>query len=224
MTRNSKTLTVVAVITLVAAAFGAGTYFYSQRTDASQAQVLSQENTRLVRPHSPVMGPTQAPVTLVEFFDPACESCRAFYPHVKALLKQYPQDLRVVLRYAPFHEGSDQVVRLLEAARRQDKFLAVLEKVLEDQPLWADHGQPRLARVYESAAKAGLDMKRAEEDALRPEVSEILKQDVEDLNQLGIQRTPTFVVNGRGLTRFGPEPLAALVAEEVARSRARNQD
>jgi protein-disulfide isomerase len=30
--------------------------------------------------HSPVLGPQGAPVTIVEFFDPACETCHAFYP------------------------------------------------------------------------------------------------------------------------------------------------
>ena len=32
----------------------------------------------LVRFHSPVLGRADAPVTVVEFLDPACEACRAF--------------------------------------------------------------------------------------------------------------------------------------------------
>src|SRR3982750_1684312 len=35
---------------------------------------------RLVRPHSPVLGPAKARVTVVEVLDPACEACRAFAP------------------------------------------------------------------------------------------------------------------------------------------------
>jgi len=60
--------------------------------------------------HSPVFGPANAPVTIVEFFDPACETCRAFYPIVKDILAQYPSEVRLVIRYAPLHKGSDVVV------------------------------------------------------------------------------------------------------------------
>ena len=35
---------------------------------------------RLVRPHSPIIGPASAPVTVVEFLDPACEGCRRLHP------------------------------------------------------------------------------------------------------------------------------------------------
>ncbi len=46
----------------------------------------------------------------------------------------------------------------------------------------------------------------------------LLEQDVADLNALRVTKTPTFFVNGRSLPSFGPEQLASLVAEEVARS------
>ena len=54
---------------------------------------------------------------IVEFFDPARGSCRAFYPHVKSILNANAQSVRLTLRYATFHNGSEYVVRVLEAAR-----------------------------------------------------------------------------------------------------------
>ena len=45
-------------------------------------------------------------------------------------MEQYPAEGRLVIRYAPLHQGSEQVVKLLESARQQDKYLAVLEAVL----------------------------------------------------------------------------------------------
>ena len=47
----------------------------------------------------------------------------------------------------------------------------------------------------------------------------VLKQDVEDLTALEVKKTPTFFVNGRGLPSFGPDQLASLVAEEVAKNK-----
>jgi protein-disulfide isomerase len=134
-------------------------------------------------------------------------------------MAKYPDDVRLVIRYAPFHQGSDQVVKLLEAAKRQGKFLPVLEAVLQAQPTWADHGRPNPDLTFEIAKAAGLDIERAREDMAQPAMQTLLAQEVEDLTALQVQRTPTFFVNGRSLPSFGPDQLAALVAEEVAKAK-----
>ena len=190
---NPKKIAVLAVLAAVVGAFFFGMQAYQRNAQAVQEQKTAQQSDRLVRMHSPVLGPQNAPVTIVEFFDPACETCRAFYPLVKQLMAQYPQEVRLVLRYAPFHQGSDQVIQLLEASKAQNRYWQVLESVLAAQPLWADAAAPAIAAV--------------------------LRQDVEDLTALGVGKTPTFFVNGRPLPSFGMEPLAALVADEVAKAR-----
>ena len=216
---NAKKFTVFALVAFVLAAFGLGAYLYQERVQTSQMDKVTQHQSRLVRMHSPVMGPQGAPVTIVEFFDPACETCRAFYPVVKDLMARYPTEVRLVIRYAPFHQGSDQVVVLLEAAKRQNLYVPVLEAVLAAQPQWADHGRPDIRIAFQAAEQAGLNMAKAIEDAQKPEVAAVLRQDIEDLTALEVTRTPTFFVNGRGLPSFGREQLIALVAEEVAKAR-----
>ena len=95
----------------------------------------------------------------------------------------------------------------------------MLEAVLQAQPTWADHGRPNPDLTFEVAKGAGLDIERARKDVARSEMQALLSQDVEDLTALQVSRTPTFFVNGRSLPSFGPDQLAALVAEEVAKSR-----
>ncbi len=192
---------------------------YRKQTQNPQDQTVLAEQTRLVRMHSPVLGPQAAPVTIVEFFDPACETCRAFYPIVKSLMAKYPDDVRLVIRHAPFHQGSDQVVKLLEAAKRQGRYQPVLEAVLQAQPTWADHGRPNPDLTFEIAKAAGLDIERARADMAKPEMQALLTQDVEDLTALQVSQTPTFFVNGRSLPSFGPDQLATLLAEEVAKAK-----
>ena len=216
---NAKKITVIGLAAVVALFFYLGMNAYQTRVQTAQDVQVSAEQTRLVRMHSPVFGPQTAPVTIVEFFDPACETCRAFYPLVKNLLAQYPNDLRLVIRYAPFHQGSDQVVKLLESAKSQGMYQTVLEAVLAAQPAWADYGQPNIEIAFKVAEQAGLDLAKARIDIEKPGMQFLLQQDIDDLTALQVTKTPTFFVNGRSLPSFGPEQLAALVAEEVAKVR-----
>ena len=63
------------------------------------------------------------------------------------------------------------------------------------------------------------EKQRARQDMARPEMQALLDQDLEDLKALQVSRTPTFFVQGRSLPSFGPDQLAALVAEEVAKAK-----
>lgn len=216
---NTKKMTIFTVLVIIVIAFLFGMNKYQRGVQESQEQKATEQDSRLVRMHSPVFGPQNARVTIVEFFDPACEACRAFYPFVKDLLSKYPNDVRLVLRYAPFHQGSSEVVKVLDAAKRQGKLLPVLEAVLQAQPQWAAHGTPNLDIAYKAAEAAGLDLQKALADAQKPQAEAMLKQEVEDLTSLEVKRTPTFFVNGRTLGSFGPEQLAALVAAEVSKAK-----
>lgn len=99
------------------AGFGLSTMIYRGRNKPVAGSAV--ESNMLVRPHAPVLGPVNAPVTIVEFFDPACETCRAMYPVVKKIMAEHPETVRLVIRYAPFHKGPDEAVRILETARKQ---------------------------------------------------------------------------------------------------------
>jgi len=198
-----------------AALFAGGAFVYSRSGSAPVAPAITAQDG-LVRAHSPVMGPDNATVTIVEFFDPACESCRAFYPYVKQILANYPYQVRLVLRYAAFHKGSDVAIGMLEGARKQDKFEAVLEALLAKQPEWAMHGAPDLDRAWAIAGEAGLDVAQARKDINAAELARMLDQDMQDIRTFQVTGTPTFFVNGKKPEAFGPEPLLQLVQSEIA--------
>jgi protein-disulfide isomerase len=216
---NAKKFAVIGLVAVVALFFYLGMNAYQKRVQNAQDVQVIAEQARLVRMHSPVFGPQGAPVTIVEFFDPACETCRAFFPIVKELMARYPNEVRLVIRYAPFHQGSDRVVKLLEAAKSQGKYQAVLEAVLAAQPTWADHGNPNIETAFKVAEQAGLDLAKARLDIEKPGMQALLQQDIDDLTALQVTKTPTFFVNGRSLPSFGPDQLAGLVAEEVAKTK-----
>lgn len=200
-------------------AFGGGASILNRQRQA-EAEALAAatpavDPSLLIRAHSPSFGPEDAPVTLVEFFDPSCEACRAYHPVVQEIRRQFPKQVRVVLRYTVFHEGSDEAVRILETARMQDKLEPVLDALLERQPQWAVHGMPRLDVAWQVAGAAGLDLERAESDRLFPGITGILNQDMADVEALGVGQTPTFFLNGTRLENFSAESLVAAVRSAV---------
>ena len=111
----SKSLSTVKVLLLAFIALGFGASVSAQVPAAAPAPPL-------IRPHTPTLGPANAKVHVVEFLDPACEGCRAFYPVVKQLMSENPGRIRLWVRYVPIHKGSDFVVKALEAARAHGKF------------------------------------------------------------------------------------------------------
>ncbi len=213
---NRRSL-VIATGAITLSVFGA-TAFWSGRNGSSiPSTPRPVEGDALVRPYSPIMGPAEAPVTIVEFFDPSCEACRAFYPIVKQIMDAFPGKVRLVIRYTPLHEGSDEAVRILETARLQGRFVPVLEALLVRQPEWAVHGAPNLRLAWDVARAAGLDVDRARREMNLPAITATLEQDVADVRANGVNRTPTFFVNGKPLTSFGPRQLFDLVRTEVER-------
>lgn len=204
-------------ILVVALAFAtAGSLSSAANAARPASKTPAATSTVFVRPHSPVIGPEKAPVTIVEFFDPSCEACLAMYPIVKRIMAEYPKDVRLVVRFLPLHPGSAEAIRIIEAGRSQGVFIPVLEAVLNAQPLW--HGGD-MTGAWEAAKTAGLDVDKARANMKSPKVAAAIKQDETDRVQLGVRGTPTFFVNGKPLGELVPMRLYEMVRDEVAASR-----
>ena len=140
------------------------------------------------------------------------------HPVIKEILRLFPDQVSVVLRYTLFHEGSDEAARILEAARMQGKFEPVLDALFEEQPGWAVHGAPEMDVAWEIAGNAGLDLDRAETDKLFPGITGTINQDMADVEALDIRQTPTFFLNGKRLENFSAESLIADVRFAVEKA------
>lgn len=198
--------------------FLVGMLVYKSEKVEPAAQGATGPREHLVRMHSPTMGKADAPVVIVEFLDPACGTCRQFYPFVKQLMAANPDSIRLVVRYAPFHKGSDKVVAVLEAARRQNKFWPALEALLAAQDDWVENHTAQVDRIWKPLEGIGLDLERVRADMAAPETAAVIAQDLKDAVALEVTRTPEFFVNGKGLTVFGYDELRQLVNEALASS------
>jgi len=211
---KQKTMFIVALAVLLVV-FVAGTLVYTAKQENPAGAMSEAAMTALGRLHAPMLGPMEAPVVIVEFLDPACGTCAAFYPRLKQIMAANPGKIRLKVRYAPFHNGSDKVVAALEASRKQDKFWPALEALLASQDAWAPNHTPQIELALQQLGGLGLDMDRLRADMMAPEVARVIALDVADARTLNVTKTPEYFVNGRPLPSFGFEQLTALINEEL---------
>jgi len=212
MSKKSIFISVAGIILL---AFGLAAVIYKNHQSNLQGAGEGGKSAVFERQSAPVKGPIDAKVTIVEFFDPACGTCADFYSLTNQLIDKYPGKVRVMMRYAPLHKGSDEVVRMLEAAHLQGKFFPALELLFTNQRRWViNHvSQPNRARGILNGM--ALDHERLTADVNQSVVSEAIQQDIRDVQVFNIQATPEFFVNGRSLPSFGFKQLSQLVEKAV---------
>jgi len=206
---------IIISIVVLAVLFVAGTSMYKEN-QAQKIATIAKENAKLFeRDYSFKIGNPKAKVQLVEFFDPACGTCAQFHPYIKQIMKENKDNIRLVLRYAPFHKGSDDAVRMLEAARKQGKFMSTLELMFDSQQYWIKHHEANPEILWRILHESDLDMKRMAKDVLDPKTNDIINQDLEDAKKLNASKTPSYFVNTKPLQSFGLEQLKSLINKEL---------
>ena len=215
--RSSRTSLVAVAIGVLVLGLVAATFFYdSDNTESLQAEAAARQ-AALASEHSPTLGDRGAKVHIVEFLDPACETCALFYPMVKQWMAEVPGEIRLSVRHVAFHTGADYAVRILEASRKQDKYWQTLEALLASQNQWTQHHAVQPDRIGPAIAGVGLNMEQLMVDMNAMDVLLRAEQDKKDAILLKVSATPEYFVNGRQLPSFGQQQLADLVREELSK-------
>lgn len=212
---NRKTL-FISVAGLLLLVFAVAVVLFQNYKANQQSDSISYNQNVFEREGAPIKGSKNAKVTIVEFLDPACATCRDFYPLVKQLIEQYPGKVKVMVRYAPLHPGSDQVVKMLEVAHYQGKFWQALELLFGSQHRWVVNHTSQPMRAQSLLNALDLDQEQFSVDWNRSEVAKAIQQDIRDGQTLNVRATPEFFVNGQPLPSFGYDQLSRLVKEAVA--------
>jgi len=213
-----KNYIIIIAAVLLALVFAAGGYIYKSQQTQNQAELARKNHEALIKPYSVRVGHPDAKVTIVEFMDPACETCRAFYPLMKKLLVEHKGKVNHVIRYAPLHQGSDYILKILEASRKQDLYWQVLDLMFASQPHWTSHHQAQPEVLWKYLEHYKFDVARLKEDMDDPVIAKNIAQDLADAKQLGVSKTPSFFVNGTPLAIFGYDELRVLIDSEIAKN------
>ena len=206
---------IFAGLALIVAVVAGALYYQGKRSEAA-AEAYRRDRSTFVRDYSPMNGNPAAKVEIVEFFDPACDTCKEFYPMVKKLMEDHPGKIRLYERYAPFHNGSESVVKLLAAAHMQGKFWPTLEAVFAAQSHWAPNHHPQPELVWNYIGGVGLDMARLRQRHGFAGHGQDRAAGPGDAQKLNVNATPEFFVNGKPLPTWGWEQLKSLVESELS--------
>ena len=158
---------------------------------------MSQRHkTELAVPVSPVdhsLGPDHAPVTIVEYGDFECPTCKQAAPAVKVLLERFAGKVRLVFRHFPLEEAHPHALRAAEAAEcagGQGKFWQMHDLLFENQ----QHLKVNNLQAY--AQQLELDMPRYTAEMDDEIYLQRVREHLSSGHESGVRATPTFYVNG----------------------------
>jgi len=187
----------------------------AQSSEVANKTTLSL-STAFIRPHSPRIGNNMARVTVVEWLDPECESCRAMHPAVKRIIADYKDKVLFVVRYMPYHSGSMFAASALEEAHELGKFEEALSLLFEKQPEWGNHREPRPDLIPSYLVTLGIPLENLDREKLIEKHGDKVLQDQEDGTTVGVEGTPSFFVNEIPLQHLGEDQLRASIDEQLA--------
>ncbi|MEU9713618.1 thioredoxin domain-containing protein [Streptomyces sp. NPDC047976] len=165
------------------------------------------------------VGRADAPVVLIEYSDFKCGYCGKFARDTEPeLVKRYVEDgtLRIEWRNFPiFGAESEAAAKAAWAAGQQDRFTAFHAAAYAEGAKAKGFGEDRLVEL---AREAGVpDLGRFKTDLAGEQAAAALRRDQEEGYRIGVQSTPSFLVNGRPIA--GAQPLDAFTAA-IAKAKA----
>lgn len=209
--KEIKTLLLSALALLVV---GASIYYFYNKSEEKKLET-TMESTPLIRNFNHKLGPDDAKVKLVEFYDPECESCAAFYPHVKQVMQKYQGKVQLITRYALYHGNSVLAAKASEAAAIQNKYWEYQGILFMAQKEWSHSQMPATHFFLQYAKELSLDVEKFQTDMDDLNRVGLINIDIEDGKKLGVNGTPTFFINGKKLMNFSPEGLFEAIENEL---------
>ena len=163
---------------------------------------------------SPVTGPANARITLVEFSDFQCPYCSKAVAQIDATLKAYPNDVRLIFKQYPLDSHPEAAISAAAslAAHRQGKFWPMHDVMFANRP--------KLSRqsILAWAKEIGLDMNRFTADLDSDAIGKAVLRDRADGDKAGVEGTPTVFLNGQKYNGdLAPDAIKPVIDGELKR-------
>ena len=170
--------------------------------DARQVRTFALDQT-------PWKGAARPSVTIVEFADFECPSCRRMVPALNHVLRRFPDHVRVYFKHYPIpgHPNAMEAAIAASAAHRQDRFWEFHDRLFEHQSELQAAADP-LPMFEQWAQELDMDLEQFERDMRDPAIYQAIQAQREEGARAGVSGTPTLYINGvRVLEGLNPGAL-----------------
>ena len=199
MPNKSKAVPLMIIILAVALAGGLALYLSRQgtaaeATDQNTAQTILQSGGG-----GRIRGAAEAPITVVEYGDFQCPTCRHYHPILMELLSRYQGKVKLEYHHYPLisiHPNAMGAAMAAESAADQGKYWEMHDMLYERQQEWSPHPNAE-AMFLQFALQLGLDGNRFMQSMRSPETRDRILADVTRGNSIVKEGTPTFLINGQ---------------------------
>lgn len=183
----------------------------AERTEAQRWQTIRSDS----RDFS--IGPADAPITIVEFFDYRCGFCHAALEWVSDVARTR-NDVRIVFKEFPIlSEESMMASRAAIAAMPQGRYWQF------HRALMSFRGELSSQRIDQIARESGIDVARMRRGMDSPEVTRLLEDNRAHAIDMNNTATPLFVINGEIVPGFDRDRLEARLREATREAREARQ-
>jgi len=171
-------------------------------TDAAEVPSAPDGGVLAIPAYTPILGPASARLTMVEFGDFECPYCGAVEPTVKQVLATYPDDVALAFVNFPLniHAYATTAAEAFLAASRQGKAWQMHDQMFANQQALAEADLDGYAQVI------GLDVAQFDADRSSQEIADEVAQDKALGISLGVDSTPTFLIDGSWIV--GNQPFS----------------
>jgi predicted DsbA family dithiol-disulfide isomerase len=158
-----------------------------------------------------VIGAVDAPITIVEFSDFQCPYCAQAQPVLEKLEEHYGDSIRIVFKHLPLdiHPEARLAAEASLCAREQGKFRELHDWLFENPR------RIQVATMKEVAPSLGLDGEGLETCVQENRYSDEVAEQMAQAEELGVNSTPSFFVNGRKMADRSYEAFSRLIDEEL---------
>ncbi len=144
-------------------------------------------------PRDVKIGPDNAKVTIVEFFDYNCSFCKVSTGWLADTIAKYPKDVQVIFKELPILDSrtgtSRNAAKAAIAAHKQGKYLPMHVALMESSGLTEE-------RIKSLAKESGVNVRRMEKDSMNAEVDALLEDTLVLANRIpSLTGTPFFIIN-----------------------------
>lgn len=155
--------------------------YQAQALNGFIAQANASENF-------PTMGPEDADVTIIEFFDYQCGYCKRAFPDMMSLVED-DGNIRVIFVELPILGPASKLAALAAlAADRQGKYVEFHTEVM------GSRGQLTQEKVFDVAEDLDLDLTQLKADMKDEGIQTLLNGNLQAAEMLGIGGTPAFII------------------------------